>query len=298
MSSQRIIFTGITGLLGGYFLKKRLLGYEIFGIGNENIKMPAGNIFQVDITNKKKVIDVIKKIKPQVIIHAASIGNVDYCEKYPRKAYIVNVNGTKNIVSAAKQVKAKIIFLSSNAIYDGLNPPYHEKSITNPVDIYGKTKVEGENLIKGSGLDYTILRLITMYGWPQEGGRANPVTWIIDSLRMGQKVNVVNDVYNNHLYAAQAGEVIWKVVRENISGAYNIAGANSISRYDLAIKVANTFGLDSLLITPVSSDFFKSIAKRPKNTSFNTKKMEKDLRIKPVGIDEGLGLMKQEQVVR
>ncbi len=294
-TSSKIVFTGITGLLGGYFLKTKKSGYGIIGIGNKNISQNNDNFFQIDITNKKQVLDFINKINPSVIIHAASIGNVDYCERNPDEAYKVNIEGTKNIINAAKKARAKIIFLSSNAVFDGNNPLYDEKALSSPIDIYGKTKKEGESLIKMSGLNFVILRLMTMYGWPQAGGRGNPVTWIIDKLKTGEKINVVSDIYNNHLWAGQAAEVIWEILKKDIKNeTYNIAGMDCISRYDLALKVAKIFELDPSLITPVTSDFFKSIAKRPKNTCFNVSKMETQLGIKAVSIDEGLALMREE----
>lgn len=282
---MRIVFTGITGLLGRYFLKIQDPDYEIIGVSRKNC----------DVTDKRKVLDFIKKINPGIIIHAASEGNVDYCETHPEEAYEVNVKGTQNIIKAAIQIKAKIIFLSSNAIYDGVNPPYDEISAPKPIDVYGKTKIKGENLIIKSSLKYCILRLITMYGWPNPGGRSNPVTWMIDSLKKGERINVVNDVYNNHLWAGQAAEVLREIIRRDKKGIYNIAGCDCLSRFDLACKVAEVFKLDPSLISPVSSDFFKNIAKRPKNTCFNTGKMEKQLGIKPLSIDEGLRLMKQEE---
>lgn len=282
---KTVLFTGITGLLGGYFLKNKQSSFNVVGVDSKDF----------NIINKQVVQDAIKKINPQIIIHAASIGNVDYCEKHPKEAFLVNVDGTKNVLDAAKKVSAEFIFLSSNAIYDGEKPPYHEKSKNNPVDIYGKTKVEAEKLIKKSGIGGVILRLITMYGWPQKRGRHNPVSWIIESLKKGSKLNIVDDVYNNHLWADQAAKVLWNVVLKNIKNdSFNIAGAESISRYELAKKAAKIFNLDSFLINPVSSDFFKDLALRPKNTSFDTKKMEKVLEIKPLGVDEGLRLMKRE----
>lgn len=284
MKPPRIVFTGITGLLGGYFLKSKDPSFEIIGVSRKNF----------DVKDKRKVLGFIKKINPKIIVHAASAGNVDYCEKNPDEAYKVNVEGTQNVIDAAKKTNSKIIFLSSNAIYDGESPLYDENKTPKPLDVYGRTKVEGENAVLKSNLNYCILRLITMYGWPQLGGRTNPVTWVIDNLKKGQRINVVNDIFNNHLWVGQAAVVVWKVIKENISGIYNIAGADCISRYDLARKVAKVFDLDSSLISPVSSDFFKNIAKRPKNTCFNTLKMEKELGIKPLSVDEGLMLMKQE----
>lgn len=286
MRPPRIVFTGITGLLGGYFFKKKDLRFDIFGVSRRDF----------DIVERTKVIDFIKNINPKIIVHAASLGNVDYCEEHPEEAYKVNVEGTQNIISAAKKVNARIIFLSSNAIFDGDNPPYDEGSIANPIDIYGKTKVEGEKLIKESNLKFCILRLMTMYGWPQKGGRSNPVSWIIENLKEGRRLKVVDDVYNNHLWAGQAAEVLWKVIKNGFENEMlNIAGGESVSRFDLAKKVARIFKLNSALLNSVTSDFFNSIAKRPKNTTFTTKKMEKKLEIKPLTIDEGLRLMKQER---
>ena len=135
-----------------------------------------------------------------------------------------------------------------------------------------------------------------MYGWYQRGGRPNPATWVIDKLRKKEKINVVNDVYNNHLWAGQAANVIWKIIKSSIQQeTYNMAGKNCISRYELALKVAKAFNLDSSLILPVKSSFFKNLAARPKNTCFNTAKIEKELKIKPLSVDEGLRLMIKEE---
>lgn len=296
MTSQ-IVFTGITGLLGRYFLNFEHPNYEIIGLCNRKLQTDPKSFYKIDIT-KEKLQDFIKKVSPEIIVHAASLGNVDYCEIYPKEAYKINVEGTRKIVEAAKQVGAKIIYLSTNAIYDGANPPYDEESKHNPIDIYGKTKLEGEKLIKKSNLEFVILRLITMYGWPYLGRRNNPVTWMIENLKRGKRINVVNDIYNNHLWANQAAETVWKVVKEDIKNdVFNIGGRDCISRYDLALKVAKVFKFDSSLITSVTSDFFKNIAKRPKDTCFNTKKIEKKLGLKPLSIDKGLTLMKEELVL-
>lgn len=293
---NRIVFTGITGLLGGYFLKNRDLDYEIIGIVNRNLKRNSKSFSKIDITSKESVLNFFGKIKPNIIVHAASIGNVDYCETHKNEAYRVNVEGTKNIIDAAENIGAKLIFMSSNAIYDGINYPYNEKSKARPINFYGKTKIEAENLIINSKVNYTILRLMTMYGWPQPEGRTNPVTWIIDKLRKGESINVVNDIYNNHLWAGQAADVIWKIIKNNTDmNIYNVAGKDCISRFELALKVAKVFDLNSSLVSPVDGSFFQNIVARPKNTCFNTAKIENEFKIKPLTVNEGLELMKKEQ---
>lgn len=157
------------------------------------------------------------------------------------------------------------------------------------------TKYAAEEEIKANTPNYVVLRLMTMYGWNHRGERQNPVTWMIEKLSKKEKINVVNDIYNNHLWAGQAAEVLWKIIKEDRSNKiYNMAGAQCISRFNLALKVAQVFKFDKSLITSVPSSFFKNIAPRPKNTCFETTKIEKELGVKPLKILEGLQWMKNE----
>lgn len=291
---MKILFTGITGLLGNYFIKEKRNKYFVSGTYSSNkVNYEGVDLFKLDVRDKKKVLELINKINPQVVVHAVAIGNVDYCEKNPKEAYEVNVEGTKNVLEGCMDVGAKIIFISSNAVYDGKNPFYSEKSLKNPLEVYGKTKKKAEDVVIKSGVPYVLIRLMTMYGWQPKGARLNPVTWVIEQLKNKNQIKVVDDIYNNHLWAGQAADVIWKIIQENRNNEiYNIAGKDCVSRYELALKVAEVFNLNSSLISPVKNSFFKSLAPRPKNSSFDTTKIQNDLKIKPLGIIEGLRAMK------
>lgn len=293
---KTVMFTGATGLLGRYFFKSPQASYKLIGTYNKNSNIKRKNFFKLEIANKNEVLSLFEKINPDIVIHAASLGNIDYCETHKQEAQEVNIKGTENVIYACKKIGAKIIFTSSNAVYDGEKPPYSENSPINPLDVYGKTKAEAEELIRKSGVPFVILRLMTMYGWPEVGGRSNPAVWVIEELRNKRKINVVSDIYNNHLYAGQAAEVIWKLIKYNKKNeAYNVSGGECASRFEFALTVADIFNLDTSLIQPVTSDFFKIIAKRPKNTCFNTAKIERDLKIRPLSIKSGLMLMKNER---
>ncbi len=165
---KTVLFTGATGLLGRYFFKSPPAHFKLIGTYNKNLRVEKKEFFRLDIAKKNDVLSLFKNFRPDVVIHAASLGNVDYCETHKKEAKDVNIKGTKNVLSACKQTGAKIIFTSSNAIYDGENPPFSEDSPANPLDYYGKTKIESERLIKKSGVPFVILRLMTMYGWPEK----------------------------------------------------------------------------------------------------------------------------------
>src|SRR3989344_2673071 len=251
---KKVLFTGATGLLGKYFLANVPPGYEVIGTYNSNLRARKKFFLRLDITSKRKTGLLIKGVKPDIVVHAASIGSVDYCELHEKEANEVNVKGTINVVEACRLAGAKLIFISSNAVYDGENPPYSEDSPRKPLDEYGRTKVKGENIVSTSGLPYNI-----------------------------------------HLYAGSASEALWSIIeRGKPNEVYNVSGKDCITRFELAKKVADVFSLDSSLINPVKSDFFKNIAPRPKNTCFNTEKIEKEFKIRPLGVIEGLSLMKNE----
>lgn len=293
---KKVLFTGATGLLGKYFLNSPQKGFELIGTYNKNTSLKKKNLYALDVSNRSETLTLINKIKPSYVIHAAALGNVDYCETHKGEAKKVNETGTKNVSEAANENGAVIIFTSSNAIFDGNNPPYSEDAKPSPLDYYGKTKVAGEKIVKESGAIYVILRLMTMYGWAPVGGRSNPVNWIIDEVREKNTINVVNDIYNNHLYAAQAVDVIWEIIkRDKRNEVYNVGGRESVSRFDLAIMTAKVFELDKKYINSVTSDYFKNIVPRPKNTTVDTSKIEKDLGIKPLKIIDGLKKMKNEK---
>ncbi len=161
---KKVLFTGATGLLGKYFFDSPHKGFELFGTFNKNKKIKKKNFHSLNVSNRGEVFDLVKNIKPNYIVHAAALGNVDYCETHKDEAESINVQGTRNMAEAASEVEAMILFTSSNAVFNGENPPYSETAKPSPLDYYGKTKVLGEKIVRESGASYAILRLMTMYG--------------------------------------------------------------------------------------------------------------------------------------
>ena len=291
-----IIFTGGTGLLGTAFLDTAPDQVEIIptSFKNEEFRQFKRFSFQkVDITDRESVIDLFDRARPRVVVHAASLGSVDYCEQHREEAMMVNVEGTRNVIEAAQRYGTKMIFTSSNAVFDGNDAPYTEASKTNPVNFYGKTKVIGEDLVQRSNLHFTIVRLILMYGWNHPGERQNPVTWLIEKLTKGERVKLVNDTYTNPLLNTQAAQAIWKIVELDKTGILNISGGETANRYEFGIKTAEIFGLDSQLIEPVPSEYFSGIAARMPNTAYDTRLMEGELGVIPFALEEGLMRMKR-----
>ena len=249
----------------------------------------------LDVSDRGMVLSTIKKTGPDYVVHTASIASVDYVEKNKEEAKKTNLGGTKNIIEACRESGARLVYISSNAVFDGKNPPYSEEDPVSPVNYYGELKAEEENAVKSSGLQYAIVRPILMYGWNLEVERKNPVTWLIDLLKAGTVTNVVDDVLCNPLFVKDCSDAIWKIIASNEGGVFHVGGEDVVSRYELACFTAKTFGFDTNLIKPVKSSFFTGIASRPQNTTYCTGKIKKKLQIFPLGVVEGLEAMKSTQ---
>lgn len=265
-------------------------GTEILSLHQREYSVESAKAKHVvlDIRDKQKVDRLFEEEKFDAVIHAAGIASVDYVERNYAESVESNIVGTLNITSAARRAGCHLVYISTNAVFDGTAAPYKETDEIRPINKYGHLKAECERLVSETLDRCTIARPILMYGWNYSATRSNPVTWVFEKLTNGEKINVVDDVYENPLYNIQCASALWEIATRKPKGVFHLAGRGVVNRYELALKVADVFGLDASLIQPVGSDFFPSIAARPKNTSFDTSRMESELGVRPVTFEDGL----------
>jgi dTDP-4-dehydrorhamnose reductase len=295
---KRVLVTGGTGLLGVALQRtapKDIQGFSIY-FPERSLSVPLPfPIRAVNVTNRTQMLSIFEWTKPDVVIHTSAIGSVDFAEKNREQTRRVNVGGTEVVAALCQDFQSRLIYISSNAVFDGLTPFYTETDPVNPINNYGRLKVEAENIVQNSNISWAIVRPILMYGWPYPGERDNPVVWWLRSFKEGKPIKVVDNVFSKPLPAWSCAEAIWAVIQQNKSGIYHIAGSDHISLYQFALLTAGVFGFDASLIEPVPDSYFPEIAPRPRDTSFDTTKMENNLLIKTVGVKEGLVRMKAER---
>ncbi len=297
---RTILVTGSTGLLAKGLEETSLADWRIIGIHARDyaVKDRRARHLVLDTRNQRSVQNLFKRYKFDTVVHAAGIASVDYVEKHYAESLESNLLGTLNITAAARKAGCHLIYISTNAVFDGKKPPYRESDPVAPVNKYGRIKVECEKVVSETLSKYTIFRPILMYGWNHVVGRPNPATWIFEKLIRGETVHMVTDVYENPLYSLACGEALWALIRRKTEGIIHAGGSGILNRCEFAFKVAETFGLDKSLIKPVRSSHFPSIARRPKNTSFDTGRMEKALGVKAWTVERGLKSMKERMEVR
>ena len=296
--AERVLITGGTGLVGVAVQRSAPKHIQGFSIYFPERSLPEPLPFPVraaDVSDRRQMQAVFEWANPDVVIHTAAIGSVDFAERNREQTRKVNVGGTEVVAELCQIFKSRLIYISSNAVFDGRTPFYSETAPVNPINYYGKLKVEAEKVVRESNIPWAIVRPILMYGWPYPGERDNPVVWWVRSLEHGKPIKVVDNVLTKPLPAWSCAEAIWALIQQHRTAIYHAAGRDHISLYQFALLTAAVFGLDASLITPVPDSYFPEIAPRPKDTSFDTTKMETELGVKPVGVRDGLLKMKSER---
>jgi len=282
---EKILVTGGSGLLGSKIVKKAEKKYAVYPTHATRSLFP--NSLKMDITAKEDVQRVFRKVKPNIVVHTAAMTNVDKCEKDKKHAWKVNAEGTKLLAEACKETDAKMVYVSTDYVFDGERGFYTEKDTPNPVNYYGVTKLMSEKHVTELCESFAILRTSVLYGLHPE--KPNFAKWVIAALMEGKPLAIVEDHYNSPTFAENLADVILEIIDKGLEGVYHTAGSERISRYGFALKIAETFNLDASLIKPIKMSELKTwIAKRPKDSSLCVDKIKKKINVELLGVTEGL----------
>lgn len=292
---MKIFITGANGLLGQAITSvfSRETDYDlILSSVEDKAYLDYGYRYEVlDITKKEDVKAMIGIYSPDVIINCAAYTNVDKCETERELSWKINVDGVKNIIIAARRSDCRIVHYSTDYIFDGRNGPYSEESVPNPISFYGREKLASENALVTSDVRFAIIRTLVLYGIGNNV-KQNFALWMIDNLRKGSPINIVTDQISNVTIIDDLAYGTMKIVERNLTGVYNIAGSDILSRYDFAMKMCDVFKFNKELIRPITTDMLHQAAPRPMKSGLTTYKMESELNFKPMDSLEGLRLLK------
>lgn len=283
---MRILVTGAAGLLGSKVVAAAA-HHEVFAACNSSEPDAACEKIKMDVRNPGAVNDAFEKTRPDVVVHAAALTDVDYCETHPSEARDVNALGTKHVSEACAAAGAKMIYVSTDYVFDGKKGDYIETDAPNPLSHYAKTKFEGEGYAQQLG-EWAIARTSVVYG----AHRAqNFATWVIKKLGNNERIRVVTDQYSCPTLADNCAEGILAIIDKRADGIFHVAGSECLSRLGFAKRIADVFELDAALIEPVTSAELKQPAPRPLKNCLGTSKA-RALGVRLLDATEGLERMK------
>jgi dTDP-4-dehydrorhamnose reductase len=289
---ERLLIIGCSGLLGSRLREMAKGTFEVFGTYNSH-EVEADNTFKLDVTNREGTFRLIDKLKPDCVVDTHAMNNLDYCETHIDETWRVNVDGTRNVAEACKNFGSKYIFLSTDYVFDGKKLRYTEKDKPHPLNYYAKTKLVAECMLSALDMNYIVARTSVMYGM---GGmnKVSFVAWLISKLGNKEGVRIVNDQRNNPTLADNLAEFLLRLYQKDEGGLFHITGKECLSRYDFALEIARTFGLNKSLITPITTPELNQIAKRPESVSMSAEKAERVANMKALDVKEGLQILKKQ----
>lgn len=292
MHKNKVLITGSNGLLGQNLVNLFVANnFEVIATSkgsNRNPNTTNYDYLNANITNYDKVYKIIKKVKPDFIIHTAAMTNVDNCELRQRECKEVNAKAVKKIVTACEEFNIHLIHISTDFVFKGKKGFYSEEDIPNPVNFYGKMKLKSEKYIIQSTIDYTILRTIILYGFIENSSRSNFVLWVKNSLEQGKSINVVTDQFRMPTFVDDLAKACFTAVKNKTKGIYHISSNELLSIYEMAHIIAEVFELDKNLIQPILTEKLNQKAERPKKTGFIIDKAVADLELNSKSFKEQL----------
>lgn len=231
--------------------------------------------------------------RPDVVVHAAAWTDVDGCEEDPERAMAVNAQGSRWVAQAAADAGSALLYISTDAVFDGEKGGYVETDQPAPVNVYGRSKLAGEDEVLSVHPRPLVVR-VPLEGW-RPGGRPGFVQWVAERLSQAVPTTICTDWIRNPVFAANLASVLEEMHERELSGIYHVGASAPASNYEIALMTAGVFGFDASFLVPISGDDLKLRANRPKNTSLDTRKLETVIRGKVWGIREGITAMRSEQ---
>ena len=296
--ARKVLITGAAGQLGKYLqsaLKDKYNVIPTVRAAKKSIKY--SNFKILNITKRNDVIKIINKIQPDIIINCAAYTNVDKSEKDKKNAHLINVEGVQNLIHASNN-STYFIQISTDYIFNGDAGPYSEKDHAYPINYYGRTKLEAENILIGSRRPFLIIRPNVIFS-ENLLSKNNFFAWVYKSLLNKKQIALVNDQISNPTYVGHLCEVILKCIILNKEGIYHFGTDGYISRYEFALAIADIFHLDKTLINSIETKMLARnlssyIAKRPKHSGLSTNKIEDELDLPIYSIEYSLNMLKKQ----
>lgn len=296
---MKVLITGSNGLLGQHLIPVFLEDgrYQVIATGRGPNRLPMQAGYTYEATNLRDATSVqhlLEKHKPDILIHAAAMTQVDDCERNKDLCWDTNVAATRYLLHAAEKQNTFFVFLSTDFVFDGLQGPYAEEDAVNPISYYGSSKVAAESMVRNSKLQWAIVRTVLVYGVAADPKRSNIITWVKNNLEQGKKLKVVDDQWRTPTLVQDLAIGCKLVADKKAAGIFHISGKETLTPYQMAIQTAGYFKLNTQLLEKVDAKSFTQPAKRPAKTGFVIDKAVKELGFAPHSFEEGLEIVAKE----
>jgi dTDP-4-dehydrorhamnose reductase len=287
LRKRRILITGASGLLGLNTALEATLDHQVFGQVNQHqLKTRAFKVIQADLLAPQSVPRLLDLTQPDWVIHCAALADIDACERDPQRAHQLNTEIPRELAEHVVRGGARLLHVSTDAVFDGQIGGYTENDAPNPLSVYARTKLLAENSVLEVNPTALIAR-VNLFGWSPSGQRSL-AEFFFNRLSLHQSVMGFRDVFFCPMLATDLAQLFLKMLNNDLSGLYHAVGSECLSKYEFGTKIASVFGFEPDLVQPASVLQSGLSAPRSPNLTLNSARLSGALGITLPNVNEGL----------
>ncbi len=291
-TTLKILVTGAAGQIGHRVARHLAVRHHVVAAVRTG-GISGIECVTMDIAEPLSVRIAVDHVMPNAVVHCAAMTNADECETGRDLCRRVNVDGTRALAEESARSGARMIYLSSDLVFDGKKGDYTEDDKPNPLSWYAETKLEGERITAATMADYAIARTAIVVG---KGGipPRGFACWLVETLRAGKKARLYADQFRSHFYLGDCAAAIGLMLERNLTGLYHLSPGRKESRHAFGMVLAEKLGLDRSLIEAIGMDDAAMDAKRPKDCSLSNAKLVAATGFEPSALDKTIECIKSE----
>ncbi len=265
---MRALVSGASGRIGQAFLAHIPKGVEVETLLSPRSPDIGFPWYRTDIADREKTVMAATCAAPDVLVHLAAMTDVDGCERDPERAFRVNRDGAAHLAEACAKCGAAMAYVSTDFVFDGRSGPYSETDEPNPVNAYGRSKLEGERAAAELTAALAVVRISVPFGAKAHGVGHNYVSYLDEKLSLGEEVRAVTDQLTTPSWLDELAEFLWKAVFREERGIIHYGASDRLSRHEMALELCRIRGYDKRLAIPVVTQELGLRAPRPLESGF------------------------------
>lgn len=292
---KKLLVTGSGGFLAGSVMYHAEEKWELHGIDKTDTpgKQNKFNCYSFDLRDSKQMKKIFYQIQPDAVIHTAAIADIDYCQSNQNLAFEVNVGVTQSLVDLCIESGAKMVFCSSDTVFDGKKGFYKEDDLPGPLNYYAETKVQAENIIREEVENYVITRMSLIMGLPIMGEGNSFLARTILKLKNREKVGFPENEIRSPIDVITLGRALVELAGNSFHGIIHLSGMDRLNRYEMAKRIVTRLGYSADLIVATDSNAMPGRARRPDDVSLNNTKAQQILSTPMCTLMKGLEMIMQ-----
>ncbi len=287
--------TGAHGFVAGSIIAQADSSWEVHALsrGGPLLERPGLHWHRLDSTDPAPLAALFQAVRPEVVIHTAAIADIDYCETHPAEARAVNVGFTRALAELCVRQRVRLVFCSTDSVFDGEQAPYDETATPSAVNVYAQTKIEAEKLVTDLGGLAVLARVALVIGLPVLGSGNSFLPKLLADLREGRQVRGYTNEVRTPIDVLTLGRALLELAQAGHTGVIHLAGNEAVSRFEMCRRAALRFGLSPEGVTASDSNRLPGRARRSRDVSLNNARARATLRVPMLGLDAGLALLVQ-----